>query len=360
MSANFKQRLLDLSKDFDEVFLTLQKSYSDEKLAPWYTVLLISPFKQASFWKIIKAINPLIFGVLTGLGISVFTKFSINTKIISCSIAIFIALVVMYALQFFRMVDIKNHENFHIGAYRLARKREYELFVKYIPFEFSFRGLYDEVVTHNPSRQELLIKEEQIKKQIEEHNKYVKQAKEEYSKLQKELEDVQEQTKLIVDLLKDIITIFYQFTNGYFTVYSLQFISGFTIYELGEDEGKKVLFKIADVGTTGHSSEKIMLPDKITDKDYAVIRALRPRTDRYEPEFDTPYKNRFIISFSMKMHNNITWVLNFHADEDNAKALFFLLTDSVMDTREVYRLIHSLCLNLQQKRRARKCGEKLH
>lgn len=357
--TNFKQRLLDLSSDFDEIFTILEKSYNDEKLGPWYTSLLISPFIQSTFWKLIKTTYPLILGFLLLLGVSMFAELSTRTKVIGYSIAILLSLIIMYILHFFKMTDIKNKENFHIGAYRIARKREYELFVKYIPYDFSFKGLYDEVGIHNPSRHELLIKEQQINQQKEEHSKYVDQSNAIYEQVKNELKDVQEQSKLIVDLYKDIVTIFYQFTNDYFKVHSLQFICGFTIYELDDSKTDHVLIKISDIGTTGHSKEEIPVPKVITDRDYAVIRALRPRSDRYEPELDTPYKNRFIVAFSMKMHNNITWVFNFHADEDNVKALFFLLTDSIMETREVYRLVHSLCLNLQLKRGTRICGEKM-
>lgn len=356
---NFKQNLLNLSYDFDEVFKTLQKSYSDEKLAPWYTNLLISPLTKSSFWSLIKSIFPIILAFIISLGISFFTETATSTKVVSCIATVILALILTYSLQFFRMINITDKENFHIGAYRIAKKQEYELFVKYLPFNFSFNGLYDEVVTHNPSMQELLIKERQINLQKDHHDQYVKEVNEKYSALQLEIKDLQEQTSFIVELFKEIVIVFYQIINSHFQIYSLKFFSGFTIYEMDKTE-RDFLYKIADVGTSGHSLDKITIPSDIKDDNYAVLRALRPRVDRYEPEYDIPYKNRYIVSYSMEMNTNKIWVFNFHADEDNSKALFFLLNDSIMDTREVYRLIHSLCLNFQQRKGQRICGEKLH
>ncbi|WP_214875867.1 hypothetical protein [Exiguobacterium sp. CH10] len=358
MSTNFKQSLLNLSGDFDDFFRTLQKSYNDEKLAPWGKTLLIAPFTKSTFWGIIKSLFPLIIWLLISLGI-VSTEVTFLTKVISGLITFLLALLFTYTLHFLRMINLKDTENFHIGAYRIAKKQEYELFVKYLPYDFSFFGLYDEVVTHNPSRQELLIKEEQINSQKKQHEEYVKQANDNYLALQQEFKDLQEQSSLVVELIKEIVTVFYQFVNNRFEIYSLKFFAGFTIYEM-DDSNRNHLDKIADIGTTGHSPEQIIVPQDISDGEFAVLRALRPREDRYEPEFDTPYKNRFIVSFSMKMNNNNTWVFNFHADEDNSKALFFLLSDSIMETREVYRLIHSLCLNLEQRKGQRECGEILH
>ncbi|MFD1031716.1 hypothetical protein [Metaplanococcus flavidus] len=359
MSSNFKQNLLNLSGDFDEFFNILQKSYSDEKLAPWLPTLLIAPFTKKNFWSLIKSLFPFILGIFINLGLIFLPETSMMVKVISGISTLLVALLLTYVLHFFKMINPKDATNFHIGAYRVAKKQEYELFVKYLPYNFSFNGLYDEVVTHNPSRQELLIKEQQVSLQKEQHEKYVKEAEKNYMELKQEFKDLQEQNLLVVELFKEIVTVFYQFLNGYFHVYSLKFFSGFTIYEV-DNATRNDLYKIADIGTSGHSPEKIPIPQEITESSYAVLRALKPREDRYEPEFDTPYKNRFIVSLSMKMNNNNTWVFNFHADEDNTKALFFLLTDSIMETREVYRLIHSLCLNLEQRKGQRICGEKLH
>ncbi|UQZ32660.1 hypothetical protein C2I18_03255 [Paenibacillus sp. PK3_47] len=357
MEGNFKQRLLNLSEDFDDVFITLQKSYADEKLGSWFMSLLAGLFKQKSFIQILKATYPILITALVSLGIGFLAEMPILSKVISIVAAILLGGIVAGFLQFMRMIDLKDRNNFHIGAYRLAKRREYDLFIKYIPFDFSFTGLYDEVVTHNPSLREITIRDETIHKLTDEHNRYVAAAREQNIKLQNDIKDLQEQTRLIVDLVKEIITIFYQLTNGYFRSSSLLLFSGFTIYEL--DETNKVLHKIADHGTTGHSKDRIQVPAEIVDEHYAVIRALRHKKDRYEPELDTPYKNRFIVAFSMAMNNNITWIFNFHADEDNNKALFFLLTDSTIETREVYRLIHAHCLILQSQGGSRKCGEKL-
>ncbi|WP_070328712.1 hypothetical protein [Exiguobacterium aurantiacum] len=359
MSSNFKQNLLNLSEDFDEFFNTLQKSYSDEKLAGWVSTLLLAPFTKKNFWSLIKSLFPFILGVIINFGIFFLPETSIIIKIISGISTLFVALLLTYVLHFFKMINPKDTINFHIGAYRVAKKQEYELFVKYLPYNFSFNGLYDEVVTHNPSRQELLIKEQQIYLQKEQHEKYVKEAEKNFLELKNEFKDLQEQNLLVVELFKEIVTVFYQFLNNHFHIYSLKFFSGFTIYEVSNTK-KNYLYKIADIGTSGHSPEIIDIPEVISETDFAVLRALKPRQDRYEPEFDIPYKNRFIVSLSMQMNNNNTWVFNFHADKDNTKALFFLLTDSIMETREVYRLIHSLCLNLEQRKGRRRCGKKLH
>lgn len=40
----------------------------------------------------------------------------------------------------------------------------------------------------------------------------------------------------------------------------------------------------------------------------------------------------------------IQWVYNFHFDKDNQKVNHLLVKNDIIDSREVYRLIHALCL----------------
>ncbi|XRD24512.1 hypothetical protein AABM34_20240 [Lysinibacillus fusiformis] len=128
MSGNYKQRLLDLSKEFDPVFRNLQRSYADEKLSNWIIALLISPFFQKGFWKIIKSLLPILLSVFISLGILSNTDTTLMIKVIMVSVSFILALICMYLIQFFKMIDFTDSENFHIGAYRVAKKRNTKFF----------------------------------------------------------------------------------------------------------------------------------------------------------------------------------------------------------------------------------------
>ncbi|XRD24513.1 hypothetical protein AABM34_20245 [Lysinibacillus fusiformis] len=226
-----------------------------------------------------------------------------------------------------------------------------------MPLDFSFKGLYDEVVTHNPTEAELEMRNNMIEEQKAAHKEYVKYAENLLEEAKKQNIDLIEQASLVTDLLKELINILYQFVNGEYEIYQFKIISGFTIYEK-ENSGDQLL-KIADIGTSGVSPNIINIPSEITDGNQAVLRALLPKKDRYEIVYDRPYKNRLVISYSMEMNHERTWIFNFHVDDNNTEALFYLLSDDILDVRETYRLVHALCLMLQQKKGMRSCGKKL-
>lgn len=50
----------------------------------------------------------------------------------------------------------------------------------------------------------------------------------------------------------------------------------------------------------------------------------------------------------MRMDLNKTWVYNFHFDTDDKKNNHLLVKDDIIESREVYRLIHALCLLAQE------------
>ncbi|SHN24324.1 hypothetical protein [Gracilibacillus kekensis] len=74
------------------------------------------------------------------------------------------------------------------------------------------------------------------------------------------------------------------------------------------------------------------------------MEVIKENLDR--PVVNNPYQNHKVISYKMKMGlaGEETWVYNFHFDANNKKAMHLLEKADIIDSREVYRLIHALFL----------------
>ncbi|WP_416826102.1 hypothetical protein [Ectobacillus polymachus] len=344
MNTNFRQDLLELSKDWDTVFSILKKSYSDEKLGNWIVALFLYVLSDVKSFKTLPKLIPSIIGILVSSGVMIIH----NQMLVKSLIALFI-FIIFFSFNLYlylrKMLNFNEEKYFHIGAYRVFRKSEYNGFIKYIPSrDFSFKGLYDEIIYNIPEAKELEVKKAQIKDMKVIHEEYVKNSTEDQNKLLLQIKEHNAQISMIVKLLKDINTALYQMTNECFDSSSLLFITGFTIHEKRDNK----LIKIMDRGTTGKTLKEYDIPDTITEKSDAVLRALSTK-ERYTPQIDIPYKNHFIMSFKMRMAHDKIWVFNFQSDYDDDRALFFLMNNDMLDTREVFRLIHALCLILQEK-----------
>ena len=98
------------------------------------------------------------------------------------------------------------------------------------------------------------------------------------------------------------------------------------------------------MGTTGATPTTIPLKSK-KYKDWACVKVVNENLS--QPVFNQPYENHVIVSFQMRMNQNATWVYNFHFDSDDKRAWSLLINDDIIESREVYRLIHAFCLILQ-------------
>lgn len=145
--------------------------------------------------------------------------------------------------------------------------------------------------------------------------------------------------------MKNTNTALYRMHNNCFSIADLVNMvgTGITIYELVEqDESEKFLQKIYDEGTTGISPKSIKM-----DQSYAAVEVVRK--GKYEEHIiDEPSEGRFVVSRLFKMGYNKLWVINFHPDSSQEKALLLTIPNEELNTREIMRVIHSMCLLMQE------------
>ncbi len=101
------------------------------------------------------------------------------------------------------------------------------------------------------------------------------------------------------------------------------------------------LHKLEDVGTSGRTP-KIIDIDNPYYEDWGVVEVIKK--DMKQPVINHPYENHTIVSVKMNIDRDKQWVYNFHFDSDKQKVNHLLVKNDIIDSREVYRLIHALCL----------------
>ena len=374
----YHSRLLDLSKVFDGAIEVLKRSYVDEKYINWFFWLLNSPFRDLVK---IKSITDGLQGVLSSTLVLAFIPFlsaSLSPSLllptgINLSLSVVIGYLLGYTFSlifYFPMLLEFKSGHFHTGAYMKFRRQEYDLFKAAFldeKYDFYFKGLYDYVgiILSNSSEFEKVytmidgkldsyIRGE--RKQLEDKNllleEKIKQKEDIFKKMTIEYEDfikslIQKRDELLVgvdyviELIKDINTILFRMKNELFTTKDLNLVSGFTLYEKRGD----VLYCIEDVGTTGATPKQIPLKSSVY-KDWGCVKVINEELN--DPVVNEPYQNHAIVSYKMRMSYNKTWVYNFHFDISDEKAWKLLLENSIIESREVFRLIHALCLLSQE------------
>ena len=107
------------------------------------------------------------------------------------------------------------------------------------------------------------------------------------------------------------------------------------------------MVKAYDEGTSGASIDNYPLDSSHPEfKGHAVVRATLNEVDA--EVFDRPYGDRLIVARKMKMDYDETWIINFHLEETAAKSLFLTVTGDILNTEEVFRMVHAICLLKQE------------
>lgn len=383
MEKNYHSRLLLVSNRFDSVIEKLKTSYIDEKYQwSWWQWLLLSPvrdfakvkglqtgieafFKTSAFL----AIMPFL-AALGGWLVSLFYPFDIpfpewTVTLISFLFA-YIASMVMYYPQ---LINFKS-DHFHTGAYRLFRRQEYDLFQSAFIDEkgdFFFKGLYDYVTSSSEGQKAIgelvnngymnvekllsnFVQNERTKYEstihrLEENNQELKTNMEELNNEYHEFstsliadrDEILQQSQNVVDLLKDLNTLLFRIHNKGLATQDLDILTGFTLYEL---QGNK-LVQLEDRRTSGITPKVIDLNDS-KYADYGVVKVVKD--DLNQPFFNHPYSGHVVVSYKMRIDNSGTWVYNFHFDESNTKAWKLLVQNDIIESKEIYRLVHALTL----------------
>lgn len=366
MDKNYHSRLLDISKRLDHVIERLKSSYIDEKYSNWVIWLLLAPFRDLAkikdiqqgmmrFSSVLLAFIPIVSTgtgtfVLEGMDIPAYFK-----PVITGAAGYLFSL----AFYFPQLLNFKS-EHFHTGAYRIWRRQEYDIFRTAFldnKNDFYFKGLYDyvtkagEVYQMVDRRLSDYLQNERtnykseirnLQEQLDLVNKNAEQITKDFQDFTDDL--IEERDELFVELeyliqlLKDVNMLLFRMFNGEFNRGDLDVLTGFTLYELREDK----LCLIKDRKTSGASPKEISLHDP-KYAHYGTVRVILDNS-RSKPYINTSYTGHVVVSFRLNMDNKGVWVYNFHFDESDHRSWKLLVENGNIDSREIYRLIHALCL----------------
>ncbi|MDC3424248.1 hypothetical protein NC797_06965 [Aquibacillus sp. 3ASR75-11] len=376
---NYHSLLLGLSRVFDDVIEEMKDSYIDEKYSNWFLWLIGSPFRDLKRLGEVKkgieqsidsgkllSLFPFLSGGISPYLIGFYQELS---PFQSMLVGITAGYLITLPFYFHKLLTFKSG-HFHLGAYRKFRRQEYNLFKSALlddKRDFFFQGLYDYVGVMKSGNKEFqqfytMIEERleryldrekrqletkvsvlksQLKRQEKEYDTLIGEYETFIDGVAEEIREFEEGVEFIIDLIKDINTVLFRMKNGLFSTKDLNLVSGFTLYKLKGAE----LIKLEDVGTTGSTPDKLPLK---SDRKWGAIEAVTNNDDK--PVINTPYKNRTVVSYRLRMgiNNNEVWIFNFHFDTDDKKAKHLLVNDDIIESREIYRLIHALCLLSQE------------
>ncbi|MCP1161206.1 MULTISPECIES: hypothetical protein [Bacillus] len=371
---NYHSRLLHISNNLDKVIEKLKASYIDQRLTmPWALWLAAAPLRDIAKVKELQqglksfittgalmAILPLATAAL-GPWVLGFTELPWwATLFVTGVLGYFISMI-----YYFPQLTKFDSVHFHLGAYKTWRKQEYEIFRGAFldsEGEFYFRGLYD--YTTNSKTQYTMIQSliqdflsqerTEYKSKIYSLEQNIKQTLEnteqitaEYEKFTQDLiserDALLQEFEYVIYLLKDLNTLLFRFHNKGMELRDLNILTGFTLYELRGD----TLYQLEDVGTSGLSAAKIPIKDKQFSH-YGAVKVIKD--DQGRPYFNHPYEGHVVVSYKIRIDNKATWVYNFHFDDSNTRAWKLLVENGIIESKEIYRLVHALCLLAQNDR----------
>lgn len=383
MEKNYHSRLLLVSERFDSVIEKLKTSYIDEKYQlAWWLWLLTAPvrdfakvkdfqkgidtfFKSSAFLAILPFLTA--FG---GYVVSLFYPFSIPFPEWTVTAISFLFGYIANMFIYFPLLINYKSEHFHTGAYRLFRRQEYDLFLSSFlddKGDFYFKGLYDYVTNSTEGQRTIatLINNGKIsvesllnnflqnertnyesrifhlEEKLNESTNIIDQMDADFDEftqtLISERGDLHQEFEYVIELLKDINTLLFRIHNKGISVNDLDILTGFTLYEL---KGNTLIQK-ADVRTSG-SSPRIIKLDDPTYSHYGVVKVINEDLSR--PYFNHPYPGHVVVSYKMRVDCSGTWVYNFHFDSSNLKAWKLLVENGIIESKEIYRLVHALSL----------------
>ncbi|MCM3672107.1 hypothetical protein M3181_24820 [Mesobacillus maritimus] len=378
IGKNYHSRLLHMSKAFDKPIERLKGGHVDAKYSNWMIWLLLAPLREYTrFIKVHEGLKKLSAESLTAL---VIPSSAILTTLIQWVIGninnlvdfvgiVTLGLSVGYLLSliiYWRSLLDFYSDHFHTGAYKVFRKQEYYMF-KIALFDkegdFYFQGVYDYFGKMQAGRDEFTALSDKVtdyfekdKKQLEtkftliqnQYNRLQAKSDEKINKITEMyeslildydeiLKDASDGAEYVIELIKDINNVLFRMRNEEFTSKDLNLVCGFTLYE---QKGKE-LHKIEDVGASGRTPKVININDPIY-KDWGVVEVIKKNLK--QPVINEPYENHTVVSVKMNIDRDKQWVYNFHFDMDNKKANHLLVKNDIIDSREVYRLMHALCL----------------
>lgn len=367
-------KLEQITEGLDQAAKAIRSSQTNTalKVENWVLTWLIIPFHSLINLKgLLKGITstnitpaiPILAGtVLFPLG-----SFLVDTP---WYILIALGIVSGYVISFFvlapRMMCDFTSSYFRLGAYAKFRKQEYEIFKQSLvngEDEFYFSSIpkqlqvliktdenllkiYDRIDSFvGQEKAELAKKIVILEEKYSEKEKELKQAVKEYdaeaSYLLKANTEVHKAMGYLVDFLKATRLALLRKTNKKLNISDLTTMigAGVSIYVIRDE-----YLELKGEEQTAGDLPNVIRYDDIT---YSSSPFLDAALNEKGESFDEPEPDYFIISKRFQMNKNEDWIISFHVEAGNEKALFLTVGNDILEVREVYKVIHSLCL-LQQ------------
>jgi hypothetical protein len=331
----------------------------NQKNEKWLGLAWRGPFKEfmayakhlkavaAVKWLSLPIIGP---GVITLLG---WYKRTAQWATILIAVVVLFIIYYIYVKRYIGKMATLGTAEFHVEALKATRPEEYKLWQNFLQLDdFTFNGLYDDYNSLLVPRQDNSInnvlqytmgREETLETMIQELKDEIKQYEQAVNGMSLELDKTDNVINYLVSLIAGINTNLYRFTNDVLDFADLRLVTPFTIYSV---EGNK-LVKLKDIGTSGSSPNEIDITLSNPEYAYAAVTAAKSETD--DAYVNNPYPGRFVVAFSMRMLEGKKWVWCFHFDESDERALSLVLSNDIIEARQIRRLIHSFCLILHRR-----------
>lgn len=353
---DFKQDFVDLQDHIDPVIKKLRDSYTSARLSPLHTVLLLGPFKE--FKTVLGLLKDRKFELLplmiTGPTAGVIAYYGWDSQYMikqvgeeRANLYLILGVVVMWyiltlVIHFFRMADVSG-SHFHIGAYKILRKAEYQAFLPFIHEgrKFTFEAMRSWFYANQGGYAELYKKQEEWHAKEHEYQQASTQLRKLLQMTIAEknslIDEKNRHVLYLTELLEKVKTNAERLVNGRLDTRDLGLFCPYTLYELCDDRLKI----IDDVGTSANAKSDIILDDH---PEYVSVQVLT-HPDPYK--YQRVGRNRTIMSFRMVMPNQKIWVMNFHIRENDEKLIELFFGDAIIEIHDLLGLIKVYCYLLQ-------------
>ncbi|MDC0764901.1 hypothetical protein POF51_29710 [Brevibacillus sp. AG] len=344
--------LQSMAHRFDDALDTIRTAHYEQHLRSFFGELALAPFNNiVHLFKATKIKGILTTVALLGGGY-LLTSFEAAKEFVmdhklAIGISVFLVWYVISAfLHFLKMAKFDNKKDFHIVAFRVLRKAEYQLFEPFVKQKTQIELKAVVEWFYRELRNDSLNQELEVVRQ--DRDSYLTGLTEIYEELQLTLSRMTDLTHMYQDRMKYMYVILEgvsrnisRVSNNLFDTKSLSFIAPFTLYRL---EGDMLIYMDED-RTSGNFPLEIDTnhPD---NQDYSSVKAIHSPT--YFAQTDAgPLQRRKIASFFIRLTNGRKYVVNFHLDSDN---LFFEEdeTRSIISLRSIYEIVEAHC-NLMDK-----------
>jgi hypothetical protein len=354
ITKNYHSYISEIKDNFDPII----KKMRDQNNQKWKWKAWAGPVNQfIGYTKHVKIISAIKWASLPIIGPGIvalagwYNKMPIWSLIL-IGIGLLFAIYYIYVRNYIGKMATLGCTEFHVEALKAKRPEEYKLWQSFIQKDdFSFNGLYaafnsllvprsdnsiSSVIQYSKGREEVLentIRE--LRDQIEEYDRTI-------DGIMTELDKSDSAINHLVNLINLINTKLYRLTNDSLDFKDMDLVTPFTIYSFKEN----MLKKIQDIGTSASSLNEI---DTTAPQygEYAVVTAALSGTE--EAFMNYPYPGRCVVAFSMKMLEGEKWVWCFHFDDSDERALSLVLSNDIIESRQIRRLIHAFCLILHNR-----------